>query len=179
MLPCDIPDGPWEEIAADYFTHSNKDYLLIADPFSKYPFIFKVHSKTSDSIVHCLQDLFSQFGTPTHFHSNNRPPFSSEPFSCFLTSLGINHITSSPLYPKSNGFRERQIKTIKTSLTTAKSSGISTDHLLQTLFSTPIGPNLPSPHEILLNHTNYRPGKPSTPVDLEPVRDYLITKKAQ
>ena len=144
-MPHNIPDGLWQELAADYFTHSNKDYILLADPFSKYPFIFKVHSKTSNSIIQCLQGLFSQFGTPTCFYSNNGPPFSSEPFSHFLTSLGINHITSSPVYPKSNGFIERHIKTINTSLTTAKSSGISTDHLLQTLCSTPIGPNLPSP----------------------------------
>ena len=31
MLPHDIPDGPWQELAPNYFTHSNKDYLLIAD----------------------------------------------------------------------------------------------------------------------------------------------------
>ena len=109
MLPCDIPDGPWQEIAANYFTHSNKNYLLIADTFSKYPFLYAIHSKTSNSIIQCLQDLFSQFGTPTCFYSDNGPPFSSEPFSSFLTSLSIEHITSSPLYPKSNGFIERQI----------------------------------------------------------------------
>ena len=88
---------------------------------------------------------FLKFGTPTCFYFDNGPQFSSEPFSHFLTSLGINHITSSPLYSKSNGFIERQIKTIKTSLTTAKSLGISIDHLLHTLCSTPIGPNPPSP----------------------------------
>ena len=38
MLPRDIPDGPWQEIAADYFTHKGKEYLLICDLFSKYPF---------------------------------------------------------------------------------------------------------------------------------------------
>ena len=59
MLPQDIPDSPWQELAADYFMHKGKDYLLIADTFCKYPFIYKVHSKTTDSIIHYLQDLFS------------------------------------------------------------------------------------------------------------------------
>ena len=95
MFPHDVPDGPWQEIAADYFTHSNKDYLLIADTFSKYPFVYSIHSKTHNSLIQCLQDLFSQFGTPLQFFSDNGPPFSSEPFSSFLTSLGIEHITSS------------------------------------------------------------------------------------
>ena len=30
MLPHDIPDGPWQELATDYFTHYGKEYLLIA-----------------------------------------------------------------------------------------------------------------------------------------------------
>ena len=99
MLPHDVPDGPWKEIATNYFTHSNKDYLLITDTFSKSPFIYSIHSKTHNSLIQCLQDLFSQFGMPLYFFSDNGPPFSSEPFSSFLTSLGIEHITSSPLYP--------------------------------------------------------------------------------
>ena len=176
MLPCDIPDGPWQELAADYFTHKGKDYLLMADTFSKYPFIFKTHSKTTDSIINCLQDLFFQFGTPKYFFSDNGPPFSSDPFSQFLSSHDIDCITSSPLYPRSNGFIERQIKTIITSLTTSQSCNLSLDHMLQTLCSTAIGPNLPSPHEILLNCADAKQGQPSTPIDIEQVRDYLITK---
>ena len=125
--------------------HTCKDYLLITDTFSKYPFIYSIHSKTHNSLTQCLQDLFSQFGMPLHFFSDNGPPFSSEPFSSFLTSLGIEHITSSPLYPQSNGFIERQIKTIKTALTTAQPSGTSITHTLHILHSTPFGPNLPSP----------------------------------
>ena len=162
MLPHNIPDSPWQELAADYFMHTSRDYLLIADTFSKYPFIYKVHFKTTGSIIHYLQDLFSQFGKLQHFFSDNGPPFSSEPFPQFLTSDAIDHITSSPLYPRSNGFIERQIRTIKTSLATAQASNTSIDHLLQTLCSTPIGPSLPCLREILLNRTDPKPGHPST-----------------
>ena len=51
MLSHDIPNGPWHELAADCLIHFGNYYLLIADPFSKYLFIFRVHSKTSDSIT--------------------------------------------------------------------------------------------------------------------------------
>ena len=101
MLPRDVPNGPWQELATDCFTHYSKDYLLNAKPFSKYPFIYRVHSKTSDSLTKCLQDLFSQYGTPKRFLSDSGLPFSSEPFSKFLSTQGIDHLTSSPLYPKS------------------------------------------------------------------------------
>ena len=116
---------------------------------------------------------------PLCFFSDNGSHLSSEPFSSFLTSLGIENITSSPLYPQSNSFIERQIKTIKTALTTAQPSGTSITLTLHNLCSTPIGPNLPSPHEIPLNCTSYRPRHQPTHVDLDQVRDYLITKKSK
>ena len=37
-----IPNGPWEEIATNFFTLNQKDYLLICDTFSKYPFLFEM-----------------------------------------------------------------------------------------------------------------------------------------
>ena len=70
-------------------------------------------------------------------------PISSQALRKFLASQYVNYITSSPLYPKSNGFSERQIKTMKTALDTAKSSGKSLKDLLLSLRSTPIGPHLP------------------------------------
>ena len=153
MLQRDIPYRPWQELAKDYFTHKGKEYLLIADTFSKYPFIYKIHSKTTYSIIQHLQDLFAQFGISLCFFSDNGPPFSSDAFWHFLTSHTIDHITSSPLYPRSNGFIERQIKTIdllnNCPVIHYFNRPLTTDTLLK-----PIGPNLPSPHKILLNCTD-------------------------
>ena len=56
MLPRDWV--PQQELDTGYFTHYSKDYPLIADPFSKYSFIYRVHSKTFDSLTQCLQDPF-------------------------------------------------------------------------------------------------------------------------
>ena len=90
-----------------------------------------------------------------------------------------NNITSStsPPYPKSNGFIERQIKTVKTALSIGHDSKLPIEDILLNIRTQPIGPNLPSPQETLHNCTEACPGKPSTPVDMEAVRDYLITKK--
>ena len=71
------------------------------------------------------------------------------------------------------------IKTIKMSLTTAKASGISIDHLLKTIRSTKIGLNFPSPCKILHNHAEECPGQPSKPMYVEEVRNYLKAKKTQ
>ena len=125
----------------------------MADTFSKYPFVYQTSSKTAESIIKKLQNLISQYDPPKSFFSDNGAPFSSEVFQKFLASQYIDHTTSSPHYLKSNGFIERQIKTIKTALDTAYSSGKSLHDLLLSLRSTPISPHLPSPREILHNRT--------------------------
>ena len=67
---------------------------------------------------------------------------------------------------------------MKTSLATATTSGKTLDGVLLSLGSTPISPDLPSPSEILHNHTGECPGQPSKPVNCEQVRNYLLEKKA-
>ena len=94
-----------------------------------------------------------------------------------MTTQRVEHIISSPHYPKSNGFIERQVKTMKTALATATTSGKTLDDVLLSLRSSPISPNLPSPREILHNCTEEHPGQPSHPVDCEQVRNYLLDKK--
>ena len=94
-----------------------------------------------------------------------------------MSTQRVEHITSSPHYPKSNGFIERQVKTMKTALTTATTSGKTLDDVLLSLRSSPIRPNIPSPREILHNQTEECPGQPSHPVDFEQVRNYLLDKK--
>ena len=140
--------------------------------------MYPTSSKSADSIIRKIKNLISQYGPPKGFFSDNGPPFSSEALQKFLALQYINHITSSPHYPKSNGFTERQIKTIKTALDTAKSSGKSLDDFLLSLISTLTGPNLLSPREILHNRTQDRPRQPSHPIDFEEVRDYLTTQKS-
>ena len=153
MLPRDVPDSPWQELATDFFTYNHKEYLLIADTFSKDPFTYQTSSKTAESIIKKLQNLTSQYGPQKRFFSDNGPPFSSEALQKFLAYQYIDHTTSSPHYPKSNNFIERQIKTIQRALDTAKSSGKSLNDLLLSLRSMHIGPHLPSPKGILHSRT--------------------------
>ena len=55
MLSQNIPDGPWQEIAADYMTHNGHEYLIICDAFSKYSFAYKVSVKSTQSLcIHLL-----------------------------------------------------------------------------------------------------------------------------
>ena len=145
MLPKDIPDGPWQDIAADYMTHKGHEYLIICDAFSKYLFAYKVSSKSAQSLCAHLLELISQYGPPALLSTDNGPPFASDELTEFLMHHHIEHHTSSPHFSRSNGFIERQIRTIKTVLNTALLASKSLEAVLLDLQSTPIGPNMVSP----------------------------------
>ena len=177
MLPRDVPEAPWQDLAVYFFNFKGKEYLFIADTFSKYPFAFGMTTKTAEIVIQKFTQLLSQYGNPKSLTTDNGPPFSSEVFAQFMSTQRVEHITSSPHYPKSNGFIERQVKTMKTELPTATTSGKTLDDVLLSLRSSPNGPNLPSPREILHNHTEECPGQPSHLVDCGQARNYLLDKK--
>ena len=153
MLPRDIPDGPWQDITADYMTFKSHEYLIICDMFSKYPFVFKVMSKSAQSLCLHLLELILQYGPPLSLSTDNGPPFASDELIEFLTCHCITHHTSSPHFPQSNGFIEWLVRTIKTALNTALPAKNPIEAVLLDLRSTPIGPNMPAMHEILHNRT--------------------------
>ena len=145
MLPKDIPNGPWQDITADYMTHKSHEYLIICDAFSKYPFMYKVSSKSAQSLCMHLLELISQYSPPASLSTDNGLPFASDELAEFLTHHHIEHHTTFPHFPRSNGFTERQVRTIKTALNTALPAKKSPETVLLDLQSILIGPNMPSP----------------------------------
>ena len=141
------PRGSLEETWYWLFAFDGNSYVLICDYFSKFPFLYR--AKTSFwSLRDRLIDLFSIEGYPDEIVSDNGPPFQSKEFAKFLSGLGIKHTTSSPGYPRSNGFIERHIQMVKNML--SKSSNTrSFQEVLADLRTTRIGTGLPSPAEIL------------------------------
>ena len=122
MLPWDIPDSPWQEIAADYFTHKGKNYLLVCDQFSKNSFLHKVSTKSVQSLCSCLLKLISQYGLLSLLCMDNRQPFASKELAHFLHCHHIEHSTSSPHFRRSNGFIECHVQTLKTMLSPGQGS---------------------------------------------------------
>ena len=113
-------------------------YILICDYFSKFPFLFQVKTTSSANLKDHLQELFSVEGIPDEIMSDNGAPFNGKEFSSYLTGLGIRHTTSSPNYPRSNGFIERQIQTVKRLIEKANSSGRSHQEALTGLRAQPL-----------------------------------------
>ena len=169
LQPHDIPEGPWRKLGIDYFAFDGNSYVLICDYFSKFPFLYR--AKTSFwSLRDRLIDLFSIEGYPDEIVSDNGPPFQSKEFAKFLSGLGIKHTTSSPGYPRSNGFIERHIQTVKNML--SKSSNTrSFQEVLADLRTTRIGTGLPSPAEIL--HGRNLMTRVQAEIDIKAIRSVL------
>ena len=145
LQPHDIPEGPWRKLGIDYFAFDGNSYVLICDYFSKFPFLYR--AKTSFwSLRECLIDIFSIEGYPDEIVSDNGPPFQSKEFAKFLSGLGIKHTTSSPGYPRSNGFIEQHIQTVKNML--SKSS--NTRSFQEVSHIRPRSPDIPHMHASFL-----------------------------
>ena len=114
--------------------------------------------------------MFSIEGYPDEIVSDNGPLFSSKEFAKFLSGLGIKHTTSSPGYPRSNGFIEQHIQMVKNML--SKSSNTrSFQEVLADLRTTRIGTGLPSPAEIL--HGRNLTTKAQAEIDINAIRSLL------
>ena len=110
---------------------------------------------SSSIIINHLKGIFDEHGIPERLISDNGPHYSSEEFRVFSARYGFDHVTSSPLYPRSNGFIERTVQTVKKLFTNAKEGGGDPHLAMLCLRTTPIDHNLPSPCE-LLNGRRYK-----------------------
>lgn len=112
--------GPWEKVGTDLFTWGGCDYLIVIDYESNYPEIAKLDSTISGSVITQLKSVFARHGIPRVLMSDNGPQYASREFKNFTREWGIEHQTSSPYYPQSNGKAERGVGIVKTLLNKCK-----------------------------------------------------------
>ena len=97
--------------------------------------------------------------SPVKFVTDNGPQYSSAAFREFSHTYGFTHVTSSPLYPQSNGLSERTVQTVKNVLQKCKESGQDPHLAMLCVRSTPLSHDLPSPAK-LLNGRMYQTNLP-------------------
>ena len=93
--------------------------------------------------------IFSEFGKPQIFRSDNGPCYLSQEFKFFMQNWLIEHRTSSPHYPQSNGLAESMVKVSKNLIEKAVRQDLPWNRLLLDYRCTPISSEIPSPAEIL------------------------------
>ena len=151
LLQHEMPSRPFEKIAADIFFLDGQNFLLVADYYSKMPFVKTLKSMTSKETIDFLESVFAIHGIPKTLISDNARRFTSFEFDHFKKQWDFQHTTSSPHYPQSNGFIERTVQTVKNCLKKAKAQKQNPQLALLSLRTTPIDNTLPSPAELLFN----------------------------
>ena len=150
LMQHELPTRPWQVLGTDLFYFDNGTFLIIADYYSKFQFVRKLSGQcTSQQVITLTKQIFSEHGVPEKVISDNGPHFDSQAYRNFAESWGFDHVTSSPYYPRSNGFIERCVQTTKNTLKKAKADNADPYMALLCLRTTPLDHQVPSPAELL------------------------------
>ena len=180
LEPHEVPTRPWQILGTDIFFWEKDEWLLIDDYFSKFPVVREIPKGKSNSatVIDIFKSVMSEFGKPERVVSDNGGHYSSEKFKKFAAEWGFEHITASPRYPRSNGFIERQVQTVKRTMDKAKASGQDIQMALLCLRSTPIDNVLPSPAE-LLTRRKYLNNLPGIVRNTDPRAEEIVSRLTQ
>ncbi|XP_052901553.1 uncharacterized protein K02A2.6-like [Anopheles moucheti] len=122
----------WRRVHIDYAGPFEGFYfLVVVDAFSKWSVVYKSPGTTTSATIAMLRNIFARFGMPETLVSDNGPQFTSSLFAEFCNSNGIEHITTAPFHPQSNGQAERFVDTLKRALRKIQSDETSLDEALE------------------------------------------------
>uniref|UniRef100_A0A3B3HY91 Gypsy retrotransposon integrase-like protein 1 n=1 Tax=Oryzias latipes TaxID=8090 RepID=A0A3B3HY91_ORYLA len=113
LMPTETPELPFEVVGSDLFEFEDKHYIVLVDYYSKFIEADKLKDQRSSTTIEALKTQFSRHGIPAILRTDNGPQYTSAEFKEFCQSYGIQHKTSSPHTPHSNGEAERAVQTVK------------------------------------------------------------------
>ena len=115
--PWMLPEKPWSRLHMDHAVEfMGRNWLVLVDPFSKYPCIHPTGSITTQATIDLLEEDFAHFGYPHALVTDNATSFTSREFKTWCQSRGITHLTGAPYHPATNGTAERMVQSLKKSL---------------------------------------------------------------
>ena len=145
----DVPPHAWHTLGTNMFYWNKIDYLVIGDYFSKYLIMRRLPNSSTHAVIKELGLVFTELGRPFVLRSDNGPCYSSREFHNFLNFYQVDHITSSPHHPQSNGFAEALVGIAKKLMDKSLKEGKPWIFGLLQYQTTPISSTLPSPLEML------------------------------
>ena len=140
----EIPLHPWTMLARDLFHFEGASYLLIVDYTSRFLVVCKLSPMTGKHVANHCKQIFSEYGWPETLISDNGPCYTADAFSSVMNAYHVNHITSSPHYPQSNGLVEKYVQIVKSLFYKAKEEGKDLFKCLMIYQNTPLSGSLQS-----------------------------------
>ena len=145
----DVPPHAWHTLGTNLFYWNKIDCLVVRDYFSKYLIVRELPNSSTHAVIKELRLIFTELGRPFILRSDNGHCYSSREFHNLLSFYQVNHVTSSPPSPKSNGFAEALVGIAKKLMEKSVKDGKQWNDGLMQYRTTPISSTLPSPLEML------------------------------
>ena len=145
----EVPAVPWSKVATDIFHYESQPYLLVVDYTSRFPIVRRLNSMSAQCVTEHFKSIFSKYGWPDTLVSNNGPCYTAEMFTNLMKEYAVNHITSSPHYPQSNGLAEKFVQIVKNLFYKANEEGVDINKYLMIYHNTPLACTSKSPMQML------------------------------
>ena len=112
LKPTEFPEGPWQELHADYKGPIGNDWYLhvLIDQYSKFPVVQVVKSTSWEQLQPRLEEAFATHGIPERITTDGGPPYNGHEFKEYCQRMGVEHHTTTPEDAQANGFAEAFVK---------------------------------------------------------------------
>ena len=110
-------------------------------------------SMTGQHITNQCKLIFSEYRWPETMISDNGPHYTDEVFTNLMREYNVNYITSSPLYPQSNGLAEKYVQLVENLFYKVKKEGKDLFKCLMVYCNTPVSNILWSTMQIFRSRT--------------------------
>ena len=121
----------------------------MVDYTSRFPIVRELKSMSAQHVTENFRLIFSEYGWLDTLVSDNGPCYVAEMFTSLIKEYAVNHITSSPHYPQSNGLAEKFIQIVKNLFYKAKDEGTDIYKYLMIYCNTQIESTSKSPMQML------------------------------
>ena len=145
----EVPPVPWSKVATDIFHYKSQSYLLIVDYTSRFPIVRKLKSMSAQHVAKHFKSIFSEYGWPDTLVSDNGLCYVAEIFTNLMKEYAVNHITSSPHYPQSDGLAKKFVQIVKNLFYKARDEGTDINKCLMIYHNMPLTSTSKSPMQML------------------------------
>ena len=138
----EIPLHPWSKPATNLFHFEGVSYLLTVDYTSRFPVVHNLPSMSGQHVTNQYKLIFSEYGWQETLINDNGPFHSVDAFTSVMNAYRVNHISSSPHFPQSNGLAEKCVQIVKSLFHKAKEEGKDLFKHLMIYHNTPLSGSL-------------------------------------
>jgi len=154
-----VAAAPADELAIDLFDFGRDTFMVIVDRFSGWYDIDKLAKLDTAAVTKVLERWTRTYGLPKRIMTDGGPQFRA-PFSAWCEERQIDHATSSPYHPRSNGLAEAAVKQAKLLLERVNGERDTFEEHLQVARNTPRAEGPLSPSELFLGRRQRMWGLP-------------------